>query len=87
MELNNPVISTFSQKATKNKSSSTIIYDEFINSEILSSQEEAYLNSLTEKEYKAYKIAKNCLGSSFNLKKSNGFLTYVTKLKDYCSEV
>lgn len=80
MELNNPGISTFSQKATKNRSPSTLSnHDKYINPENLSSQEEAYLKTLTEKEYKAYEIAKNCLGSSFNLKKSNGYLTYVTK--------
>ena len=37
---------------------------------------EQYLNSLTEKELKAYKIAKSHLGSSFDLKKSNGFLEW-----------
>lgn len=38
---------------------------------------EEYLDSLPEKEKKAYNIAKEQLGMSFDLKKSNGFLQYV----------
>jgi hypothetical protein len=34
---------------------------------------ENYLNSLTEKERKAYEIAKSHLGSTFSLEKSNGY--------------
>ena len=37
---------------------------------------EDYLKSLTEKEYKAYEIAKSHLGSSFHLIKSNGFIEW-----------
>lgn len=40
-------------------------------------QIEAYLKSLTKKEYQAYEIAKSHLGTSFDLKKSNGFLEWV----------
>lgn len=35
-----------------------------------------YLESLNEKEYSAYLIAKNHLGSSFSIEKSNGFLKW-----------
>ena len=38
-----------------------------------------YLKSLTEKEYKAYEIAKSHLGTSFDLKKSNGYLEWFKK--------
>ena len=40
---------------------------------------EAFLKSLTEKEYKAYEIAKSHLGTTFDLKKSNGFLEWLKK--------
>lgn len=43
--------------------------------------ESEYLKSLTEKEYKAYEIAKSHLGTSFDLKKSNGFLEWNKKIK------
>ena len=43
--------------------------------------ESEYLKSLTEKEYKAYEIAKSHLGTSFDLKKSNGFLEWSKKIK------
>ena len=38
-----------------------------------------YLHSLTPKQYKAYLIAKDHLHDSFDLEKSNGFLTWVKK--------
>ena len=38
--------------------------------------ETAYLNSLTEKERKAYEVAKNHLGSLWNVYKCNGFLQW-----------
>lgn len=38
--------------------------------------EDEYIKSLNEKEYKAYFIAKKYLGTSFDLKKSNGFLLW-----------
>jgi hypothetical protein len=37
---------------------------------------EAYLQTLNEKEYKAYLIAKSHLGTSFQLEKSNGYLEW-----------
>lgn len=37
---------------------------------------ELYLNSLTEKEMKSYLIAKDHLGSSFDLSKSVGFINW-----------
>lgn len=43
---------------------------------IILSDEQKYLNSLNEKEFKAYEIAKKCLGTSFQLEKSNGFLLW-----------
>ena len=42
---------------------------------------EEYLKYLSEKEYKAYEIAKDHLETSFDLMKSNGFLDWLkTKL-------
>ena len=38
---------------------------------------EKYLESLSEKEKKAYEIAKSHLGMSFQLEKSNGYLNYL----------
>ena len=38
---------------------------------------EKYLESLSEKEKKAYEIAKSHLGMSFQLEKSNGYLNYI----------
>ena len=40
---------------------------------------EEYLKTLSEKELKAYNIAKDHLQSSFNIKKSNGYLEWVKK--------
>jgi len=37
---------------------------------------EAYLKSLSEREYKGYMIAKTHLGSSFDIEKSNSFLEW-----------
>tara|TARA_Y100000389_G_C17264814_1_gene414884 strand:- start:637 stop:789 length:153 start_codon:yes stop_codon:yes gene_type:complete len=39
----------------------------------LTNDEQKYLKSLTDKELKAYNIAKDHLGNTFNLLKSNGF--------------
>lgn len=39
-------------------------------------EEEEYILTLNEKENKAYFIAKKYLGTSFDLKKSNGFLQW-----------
>ncbi len=46
-----------------------------------SEDETNYLNSLNEKEFKSYLIAKNHLGSSFSLVKSIGFLHWKNKEK------
>ena len=35
-----------------------------------------YIDSFTEKEHQAYEIAKEFLGTSFQLEKSNGFLQF-----------
>jgi len=43
----------------------------------LSPSEREYLETLTSRERKAYEIAKSHLGMSFNLKKSNGYLTWL----------
>ena len=43
---------------------------------LLSVDENIYLTEINEKELKAYYIAKKYLGSSFDLKKSNGFLRW-----------
>ena len=42
---------------------------------------ERYLASLTPKQYKSYVIAKDHLGMSFQIEKSNGFLAW---LKSNC---
>ena len=39
--------------------------------------EQQYLDSLNEKELLAYNIAKNHLGESYSLVKSNGFLEFL----------
>lgn len=39
-----------------------------------------YISTLSEKEFKAYKIAESHLGTSFDLLKSNGYLNWL-KLK------
>jgi hypothetical protein len=41
---------------------------------------ECYLSTLTEKEMKAYEIAKRNLGTSFQLEKSNGYLQWKKKM-------
>jgi len=40
-----------------------------------------YLESISEKEVKAYHIAKSHLGDSFQLEKSLGFLEWVKKIE------
>ena len=50
-----------------------------MNSNELQNKMEEYIQSLSEKEKKAYEIAKQQLGMSFDLKKSNGFLQYCKK--------
>jgi hypothetical protein len=42
----------------------------------LTKEEQEYLNSLNDKERKAFEIAKNHLGSSFHIIKSNGFIEW-----------
>ena len=41
-----------------------------------------YVESLSEKELKAYHIAKSHLGTSFSLEKSRGFLDWKKKIAD-----
>jgi competence protein ComGC len=48
----------------------------------LTIDEEKYINSLDEKEIKAYEIAKTHLGTTFHLMKSNGFIEWKNKSKD-----
>ena len=43
---------------------------------------ELYIESLSEKEMKAYAIAKSHLGSSFSLEKSVGFLKWKKKQEE-----
>jgi hypothetical protein len=43
---------------------------------------EEYISQLSETEKKAMKIAKEHLGTSFNIRKSNGFLNYI-KIKSH----
>jgi len=46
---------------------------------------EMYLESLNEKELKAYAIAKSFLGSSFQLEKSVGFLKWMRETYSFPS--
>ena len=39
---------------------------------------DAYISQLSPFELSAYRIAKSHLGTSFNLKKSNGFLKWIS---------
>ena len=41
-----------------------------------------YVKSLSEKELKAYLIAKSHLGSSFSLEKSRGYIDWKKKLQE-----
>jgi hypothetical protein len=43
--------------------------------------EDQYLAQLDETQLKAHAIAKSHLGTSFNLKKSNGFIEWIKKFK------
>lgn len=43
--------------------------------------QQEYLDTLCEKELKALEIAKTCLGTSFQLEKSNGFLKWLENKK------
>jgi len=47
----------------------------------LSEIEQSYINSLNEKERKAYEIAKSHLGTTFNIIRSNGFIDWKKSLK------
>ncbi len=38
-----------------------------------------YISQMSQFELSAYRIAKSHLGTSFNLKKSNGFLKWISK--------
>ena len=41
-----------------------------------------YLSSLSEKERMGYEIAKNHLGSTFHLQKSNGFIAWKKDMEE-----
>lgn len=45
-----------------------------------------YVESLSEKELKAYHIAKSHLGSSFSLEKSRGFIDWKKKIETLLPE-
>ena len=49
----------------------------------LQTQMETYLSTLTEKEMKAYEIAKDLLGMSFQLEKSLGFIEWQEKQREH----
>lgn len=53
----------------------------------MNSSEKEYLASLNPKEKKAYEIAKQHLGMSFNLIKSNGFIQWKKSLTVSASKV
>lgn len=40
---------------------------------------DAYISQMSPFELSAYRIAKGHLGTSFNLRKSNGFLKWISK--------
>jgi hypothetical protein len=40
---------------------------------------DAYISQMSPFELSAYRIAKNHLGTSFHLKRSNGFLKWISK--------
>ena len=40
---------------------------------------DAYISKMSQFELSAYRIAKSHLGTSFNLRKSNGFLKWISK--------
>jgi hypothetical protein len=46
------------------------------NKENKDQQQEKYIQSLSEREHKAYLIAKSHLGSSFDLEKSIGYMEW-----------
>lgn len=48
-----------------------------MNQQDLEKLQNQYLDSLSEKERKSYEIAKEHLGMSFQLDKSNGFLNWL----------
>ena len=48
--------------------------------------ENAYVKSLTDREFQAYSIAKNHLGSPFTVHKTNGFLAWIKKQED-CKKI
>jgi hypothetical protein len=41
--------------------------------------DDAYISQMSPFELSAYRIAKSHLGTSFNLRKSNGFLKWISK--------
>ncbi len=61
-----------------------IAYPKYINTYPLDKQEELYeyLKNMDEHHKKAYLIALNHLGSSFNIYKSNGFKDWKASLKN-----
>jgi hypothetical protein len=53
--------------------------DEKKNQEHNNKDDEEYVKQLTPFEQSAHRIAKSHLGSSFSLKKSNGYLKWISK--------
>lgn len=45
----------------------------------VSDADAAYISQMSPFELSAYRIAKGHLGTSFNLRKSNGFLKWISK--------
>jgi len=70
---NNDPVSSIPDVANKSNMSTILMKENTLT-------EDAYIHSLSPKEYKAYLIAKSHLATSFSLKKSNGYLTYVTSI-------
>jgi uncharacterized protein YpmS len=63
------------------------LVDDIINQQTMTEDQinellKEYLSTLSEKEYKAYKIAESHLGTSFDLIKSNGYLKWLSKKKE-----
>lgn len=53
---------------------------------VLHELEQEYLASLSEKERMGYEIAKDHLGSTFHLRKSNGFIAWFKKKQEKKAE-
>ena len=54
-------------------------YDKNVDNSHDGDNTDAYISQMSQFELSAYRIAKSHLGTSFNLRKSNGFLKWISK--------